>query len=257
MIRCWGDWRLVHRLLPPGRVPVHLSRDLRFAALSGWLEGRVRGRNPLERIMTAPRRFVVLTLVSALASPAYALQKKVEDADAKEIAAYRLTTAALTKVLTVNRAMVAQVQHDPKVQEALKVAKAIDALEAKDELTEAEQKQLETLHERQEQLEDSADNPLGGDTKSLSEMEARIREYPPLMQALQKEGMAPREYAKFWMAFIQAAFVQGFKKSGMLKEIPPEVNPDNVKFIEEHAAEIEAMQKEFEALGKDKQPPPF
>jgi hypothetical protein len=202
--------------------------------------------------MTAPRRFVVLTLVSALASAAYASQKKMEDADAKEISSYRLTAAALKKVVNVNRAMMAEMQHDPKVQEAMKVDRAIDALEAKDELTEAEQKQLDALRERQEQLEDSADNPLGGDTKSLSEMEARIREYPPLMQALQKEGMTPREYAKFWLAFIQAAFVQGFKKSGMLKEIPPEVNPENVKFIEEHAAEIEAMQKEFEALGKDK-----
>ena len=206
--------------------------------------------------MTRPRQLVVLTLVSALASPAYA-QKKMEDADAKEIASYRLTTSALTKVVSVNRAMMARMQHDPKVQEALKVDKAIEALEAKDELTEAEEKQLEALRVRQEQLEASADNPLGGDTKSLSEMEARIREYPPLMQALQKEGMAPREYAKFWLAFVQAAFVQGFKKSGMLKEIPPDVNPENVKFVEEHAAEIEAMQKEFEALGKDKQPPPF
>lgn len=201
--------------------------------------------------MTPPRRFVVLTLVSVLASPLHALQK-VDDADAKEIASYRLTSAALAKVVDVNRAMLIQMQQDPKVQEALKVDKAIEALEAKDELTEAEQKQLDALRERQDQLEDSADNPLGGDTKSLGEMEARIKEYPPLMQALQKEGMAPREYAKFWLAFIQAAFVQGFKKSGMLKEIPAEVNPENVKFIEEHAAEIEAMQKEFAALGKDK-----
>ncbi|MGH9310488.1 MAG: hypothetical protein ACRD1U_14010 [Vicinamibacterales bacterium] len=189
--------------------------------------------------------------MSVLASPVYAMQK-VEDADAKEIAAYRLTTAALTKVVNVNRAMVIQMQQDPKLQEALKIGKAIDALEAKDELTEAEQKQLDALRERQDQLEDSADNPLGGDTKSLSEMEARIQKYPPLMQALQKEGMSPRDYAKFWLAFIQAAFVQGFKKSGMLKEIPAEVNPENVKFIEEHAAEIEAMQKEFAALGKEK-----
>jgi hypothetical protein len=62
--------------------------------------------------------------------------------------------------------------------------------------------------------------------------------------------MAPREYAKFWLAFIQAAFAHGFKKSGMLKELPPDVNPENVRFIDEHAAEIEAMQKEFQALGR-------
>jgi septal ring factor EnvC (AmiA/AmiB activator) len=178
--------------------------------------------------------------------------QKTDEADSKEISAYKLTTAGLAKVVNVNRALIQQMLQDPKVKEAEKVSAEIDALEKKDQLSDAEEKRLKELRARQEQLEDSTDNPLGGDAKTLSEMEGRIKKYPPLVQALQKEGMSPREYAKFWLAFIQAAFVQGFKKSGMLKELPPDVNPDNVKFMEEHAAEIEAMQKEFEALGKKK-----
>jgi hypothetical protein len=84
-------------------------------------------------------------------------------------------------------------------------------------------------------------------------MEARMRKYPPLVQALQREGIAPREYAKFWLAFIQAMFAQGFQKSGLIKELPKDINADNVKFVADHAAEIEAMQKELEALGKPKE----
>lgn len=198
--------------------------------------------------MSLPHRLVVFTLVSALAVPVYAGQDV--DPDAKEIAAYRLTAPALAKVVNVNRALLAGMRNDPKFRETLDVEKEIGALENKQSLTEAEEERLGALRERREELEDSVDNPLGGDTKTLGEMEARIREYPPLMQALQKEGMSPRDYAKFWLAFVQAAFVQGFKKSGMLKEIPAEVNPENVKFVEDHAAEIEAMQQEFAALGR-------
>ncbi|MGH9371796.1 MAG: hypothetical protein ACRD15_09735 [Vicinamibacterales bacterium] len=202
--------------------------------------------------MTPSLRSVVLTLASVLiALPGYGGQKPT-DADAKEIGSYLLTTSALSKVVNVNRTLVEQLSQDPRVREAMGVEAEIAAIEKKDEATEEDEKRLEALRARREELENSVDNPLGGDSQSLSEMEARIRKYPPLMQALQKEAMPPREYATFWMAFVQAAFVQGFKKSGMLKELPPEVNPENVRFIEDHAAEIEAMRKEFEALGKGK-----
>jgi septal ring factor EnvC (AmiA/AmiB activator) len=207
--------------------------------------------------MTNPRRStsrerVALTVCCLLFSALAPGGQKSEDADSKEISTYRLTTAALTKVVNVNRALIQQMLQDPKVKQAEKIGAEIDALEKKDQLSDAEEKRLQELRARQEQLEESADNPLGGDAKTLSELEERIKKYPPLVQALQKEGMTPREYAKFWLVFIQAAFVHGFKKSGMLKELPADVNPDNVKFMEDHAAEIEAMQKEFEALGRKK-----
>ncbi len=202
--------------------------------------------------MTRLCRLVVLTLACPFFTLGASAGQQTTEADAREITAYRLTSAGLTKVVNVNRALVQQMSQDPKVQEVVQVAAEIASLEKKEELSEADDTRLEKLRARQEALEESADNPLGGDSKSLSEMEARIRNYPPLMQALQQEGMPPREYAKFWLSFIQAAFVQGFKKSGLLKELPPDVNPDNVTFIEEHAAEIEAMQKEFEALGRQK-----
>ena len=204
--------------------------------------------------MSRSLRRVAVMLACLLVGPlAYAGQQTPEtDSDTKEIASYRLTTAALTKVVSVNRALIQELMQDPGVKEAAQIGTEIEALEKKGTMSEAEEKRLQTLRARQEQLEDSTDNPLGGDASTLTEMETRIKKYPPLTQALQKEAMPPREYAKFWLAFIQAAFVQGFKKSGMLKQMPPDVNPENVKFMEEHATEIEAMQKEFESLGKKK-----
>jgi hypothetical protein len=70
-----------------------------------------------------------------------------------------------------------------------------------------------------------------------------------MANGLKAAGMAPREYATFMMAMLQASMVAGFKKSGMLKEIPKDVSAENVKFIEEHQKELEALQKEFQGLG--------
>jgi hypothetical protein len=176
------------------------------------------------------------------------------DPDMKEIAAYRLTLDGLKKVINVNRSMVQQMMEDPKVREAMKIDAELEALEKKDEPTEAEQKRIEQLQARKEQLEAEEDNPLGGEAKTLSDMEARIRKYPPMQQALQREGLAPREYAKFWLAFMQASFAYGMQKSGMLKQLPADVNPENVKFVADHEAEIQAMTKEFEGMRKNREP---
>lgn len=193
---------------------------------------------------------VVFTLTcTLLESSAYAAQK-MADADAKELAAYRLTSENLTKVRDLTRQVAKQMMQDPKFKELSKLQAEMKALGEKDELTDAEQARLDAMAAKHDELEESVENPLSGDAQNLSEMEARIRKYPPLMQALQKAGMAPREYATFWLAFIQAAFAHGFQKAGLLKELPAGVNPDNVKFIDDHAAELEAMRKEFEAFSK-------
>jgi hypothetical protein len=197
-----------------------------------------------------PVRLIVVALACVLSSLSAAGQAAQEPtADAREIEAYRLTAGALKKVVNVNRAMVQEMLKDPSFARSLKLRAEIEALSRKETLTGAEEARLETLEEEMERLEDEA-NPLGGDATSLAEMEARIRKFPPMMRALEREAMAPREYATFWLAFMQAAFVHNFQKSGMLKEPPPGVSMDNVQFIADHAEEIEAMQKELEALGR-------
>jgi hypothetical protein len=199
--------------------------------------------------MTRVCRAGVLLLCSALVVLSSSAIGAQPPAELKEIEAYRLTPEGLRKVIAVNRTLVQEMLKDPKLQQAMTLRQEIERLHDKDELSAAEDARLNDLEQRMEQLEQEAANPLGGDVQSLAEMEARIRTYPPMMQALQREDLAPREYATFWLVFLQAAVVHGFQQSGMLKALPAGVHPENVKFIAEHASDIEAMQKEFEALG--------
>lgn len=199
--------------------------------------------------MTRVRRFSLPLACSLLVLAAPLLHAQAPSVDAKEIEAYRLTSGALKKVVNVNRAMVQEMRKDPDMARSLNLRAEIEALSRKDDLTAAEEARLEALELEMERLDDEV-NPLGGESTSLAEMEARIRRFPPMMRALEREGMAPREYATFWLAFMQAAFVHGFQKSGMLEKAPPGVNMENVRFIAEHAEEIEAMQKELEAIGR-------
>ena len=173
------------------------------------------------------------------------------DKDLKEVASYRLTVETLKKVQTATRSIIEELKKDPHFQKLQAVEREIAALGKKDDLTEADQQRLEKLRADKESLENSADNVLNmGNADSLDEMEAQIQKAPLIANALQSAGMPPREYAKFMMAIIQASMVAGFKKAGMMKELPPGVNPENVKFIEEHEAELKAMQAEFEKLAK-------
>ena len=191
---------------------------------------------------------LVLALAVSLPMPAASRAQRQDPADLKEIEAYRLTEPALKKVIAVNRSMVQEILKDPKARQAITLRQELERLEEKDDPTPADETRMDDIRKRLEQL-DAAVDPLGGDASSLAEMEAQMAKYPPMAAALAREGMTPREYATFWLAFMQAAFVHGFQKSGLLKELPPGVSPENVQFIADHGAEIDAMQKELEALG--------
>jgi hypothetical protein len=90
--------------------------------------------------------------------------------------------------------------------------------------------------------------------QSLTDIEAAIRREPIMAGALKSAGMSPRDYAKFALAFFQAAMVSGMQKSGMVKEIPKEleakINLENIKFVEAHDAEIKALMAELQAASK-------
>lgn len=172
------------------------------------------------------------------------------DADTKELASYRLTMAAVHRVDAATEAMVAEMKKDPRYQEQLKLTAEITALEEKDERTEAEDARLEQLREKLDALE-SAAAPSFEHAETLTQMEAAIRQFPPMAQALRSVGMPPREYAKFMLAMFQGATAAGMKKAGLLKELPPGVLAENVKFVEEHEAELTALQKKWDTMGKE------
>jgi hypothetical protein len=185
--------------------------------------------------------FIVSSSVSAWA----------QSADEKAIAAYRLTMPTVKKVMAVTERFAAELAKDPRVQEMQKLKAQIKALDEKEELTEAQQAELEKLREREEALEQEMDRAVGfSNNQTLADMEAAIKKEPAAMRALAQEGLTPREYALCMMTLLQASLAEGFSQGKLdLAKLPPGINPENVKFVREHKAELEAMQA---ALGKMK-----
>jgi DNA repair exonuclease SbcCD ATPase subunit len=130
----------------------------------------------------------------------------------------------------------------------------LDALEQKRPMrTDADDARLEQLRERSDALEE-ATGPGLDKAETLSEWEAAIRRHPAMARGLRAAGMSPRDYAKFMLSMLGAGMVAGLKMAGHIKETPKEladvVSPENVKFVEQHHAELAALQKKWEALGK-------
>jgi len=175
------------------------------------------------------------------------------DGDMRELRGYRLTMAAVRQVDAATQAMAAEMKKDPEYLEYLKLETEISALEKKGAPTEADDARLEHLRERRDALEASV-GPRLEEAKTLSEWEAAIRQYPPMARGLRAAGMSPRDYAKFMLSMLGAGTVAGFKKAGLVKGMPKEleavVSAENVKFVEEHTAELTALQRKWEALGK-------
>jgi hypothetical protein len=205
-----------------------------------------------------PTRLITILSVAALvlASPALAQTGRrgtpASDPDMKELASYTLTMETLNRIDRANRAMVASLQKDPKYAERIKLGKELDALKKKDETTDAEDKRIADLEARIEQF-DAANDMGGGDAKTLTDLERKISAMPPLAGALKAEGVTPREYAKFTLAILQAGFVVAARqmdaKHGTSVPLPEGVNPANVKFLQEHEADIKRMQAAYEASG--------
>lgn len=200
--------------------------------------------------MSEMLRAVPLLLSVLLFAPLAGAQT---DPDMRELRGYRLTMAAVRQVDAATQAMAAEMKKDPKYLEYLKLETEISALEKKGAPTEADDARLEQLRERRDALEASV-GPRLEEAKTLSEWEAAIRQYPPMARGLRAAGMSPRDYAKFMLSMLGAGTVAGFKKAGLVNGMPKEVeavvSAENVKFVEEHAAELTALQRKWEALVK-------
>jgi hypothetical protein len=198
--------------------------------------------------MSEMLRAVPLLLPVLLFAPLAGAQT---DGDKRELRGYRLTMAGVRQVDAATQAMAAEMKKDPKYLEYLKLETEISALEKEGAPTEADDARLEQLRESRDALEASV-GPRLEEAKTLSEWEAAIRQYPPMARGLRAAGMSPRDYAKFMLSMLGAGTVAGFKKAGLVNGMPKEVeavvSAENVKFVEEHAAELTALQRKWEAL---------
>ena len=172
------------------------------------------------------------------------------DPDLKELSTYTLTMDTLNKADRAMRAAMAEVKKDPKFQEVQKLKAELEAIQKKDDPTEAEQTRAETIERRIDELEEQVTPMNMKDASTISEMAASIQKEPRVANALQREGLAPREFAKFMMAMIQAGFAAGMQKAGMLKTTPEGTNPANIKWFLEHEAEIKKLQAAWDGEKK-------
>ena len=79
------------------------------------------------------------------------------------------------------------------------------------------------------------------DAESLDEIVGRIEREPEARRAIESAGIAPRDYVLTSMALIQAMFAMAAVDMGQSEGVPDGVNPENVAFVREHRADIEAM----------------
>ena len=213
------------------------------------------------------RRCLSVLLAALVAVGATAPLLAQSKSDEKELASYALTTATLNKVAAATRNMAQEMMSDPKFQQLRKledqisaIEKQLEPLEAKDERTEAEDKKVESLQEQLDKAQEAKDKaeeamsgsgPNLGNANSLDEMERDIAAFAPMARALKSAGLTPREYSKFMMAMLQAGMVYGLSKGNVdYAKLPAGINPENIKFIAAHQAELEAFQKEFAAIGR-------
>jgi hypothetical protein len=160
------------------------------------------------------------------------------DPDMAELAAYRLNTATLQKVTVAMQAFQAALEDDPKYKRYMAAQHELEALEQKENRSEADERRIEAL---EQELEKESKDMDGGDAGTLGDMERSIARMPYMPDALARAGLTPREYAKFSLAMLQAGMVAGMKKSGMMKEMPPGVSAENVQFMIDHEKEIAAL----------------
>jgi Skp family chaperone for outer membrane proteins len=193
---------------------------------------------------------LILTAALSTSSPA-AQATPQADRDMKEIASYRLSMDTVKKVDVAMRAMFDEMARDPRFRASIKLEAELKALNEKEERTEAEDRRIEELEMEQEKMR--SENPFNLESaNTLSEMEAQVQKVPPMANALRSAGLTPREYSKFMLAMLQAGMAAGMKKSGLIKELPKDFPAENVQFILDHEAELTAMQKQWQGLGKPK-----
>lgn len=83
-------------------------------------------------------------------------------------------------------------------------------------------------------------------------MGRRLSSNPEVVAVLKSHGFTPREFALCQMVVFQSAFAEAAKQAGAdpaKLASDAHVNPANLTFVEQHKAELDAMQKKFSEVG--------
>jgi hypothetical protein len=209
--------------------------------------------NTMSRNRVFSRGLAVLMTLAFASVPVGAQSLTQNDADAREIASYRLTMEGYRKIAAVYRELAEEQKKDPTYQELGRVEAELETLRKKEEPTDADLERTEALSTKKEQLKNTLDKGISmKDSTTLDEFAAELNREPRVAAALAKAGMSAREFSKFAFAMFAAGFAASLQKAGMLKEQPKEVNADNLKFILEHEAEFQRLQEDMKGPEKEK-----
>ena len=153
---------------------------------------------------------VPLFLVMMVASP-LARADDSAGADAREIKAYRLTMDKVNQLTAATKSL----------RKLAATDRSVCAVMAPDE---------------------------GDQGKSLTDRAKKIEgAHPKGVPLLKAEGLTAREILVLTLVQMQAGMAVYAKSMGM-KELPMEVSPENVAFMEQHKKELDAMQAELKKV---------
>lgn len=202
---------------------------------------------------------VVLTLVLPMAAWPVA-GASIQSSDEQELRAYRLTMPKLRQLAAASAELAKLEAADPRTQALKKIEQERRLLQDKDELTDAETARLEKLDAEAARLtgDDDADDDDDGDkltvaadAQTISDIARQFEKVPGVAAALARAGLTPREFATIQLALLQASMTYGMMKASGRTTLPAsiQVNPDNLKFVQEHEAEIDRLMKSAGAPG--------
>lgn len=204
----------------------------------------------MEEPQVIKRALTVLVAFAAVTATASAQrrQSSADDADTKEIAAYKLTEPVLQKVVVATKTMADAIQQDPKYRTYMAAEKELAALQKKEEQTAADEARIEALEKQIEAFKQSEEKGAGNDTQSLADMERKIAAIPHMSESLTKAGLSAHEFAVFEMCALQAGMVAGLEKSGQkLNALPSGIQPANVQFMKDHEQDFKALTESMKA----------
>jgi hypothetical protein len=187
-----------------------------------------------------PRVQAAIAFLAAIAPAPVAAQANT-DADTREVQAYRLTMPKLRQLNQVLMELQRQQEADPAYQALQKKKRELAALNAKEELTEAEVERVARLEEEIAAAEEAEDEGMDPEGMSLDRMVQRMTADARASGAFRSAGLAPREAAVMQLALLQAAFTAELMASGGITEIPKEANAENVRFYQANKAEIATL----------------
>jgi hypothetical protein len=157
---------------------------------------------------------ICLAIVLMLSLQAQTQDRAEIDRDVQELRAYKLTMPKVKQMAAATLAYAQALSRDPRL--------AADAARRADDV----------------------------EPKTLNDMARRIEREPELAKAIRGAGLTTREYSMVTLSFFNAMFAHGMKKAGTIKELPADILPENIAFIQSNEAELNQIFAQLQAYDR-------